>query len=141
LPIPDHSVDLLCYFGILHHTEEKEKNLLHHQRYLKPDGIVVLSEALERPSIKRNRNVEKSAHEERIDFDALKRIIEKYYMVLSGRLQHSVLLTAAMSFKIVIRSRFLFSVISIVDRGCIKILGSLLPWFRPGEYIAILKQI
>ncbi len=51
LPIQKESLDVLCYFGILHHTEKKELSIPDNSKLLKKGGFILLHEALERPSL------------------------------------------------------------------------------------------
>jgi ubiquinone/menaquinone biosynthesis C-methylase UbiE/uncharacterized protein YbaR (Trm112 family) len=65
LPLEVNSVDVLCYFGILHHTKNKTGNIPVHKSLLKEGGFLVLVESLDRKVLVAS-NVEESAHEEQI---------------------------------------------------------------------------
>ena len=52
LPFEDHTVDVLCYFGILHHTKNKSDNIHKDKRVLRKNGCVILSESLDRPELR-----------------------------------------------------------------------------------------
>jgi len=75
LPLQDGVVDLLCYFGILHHAERKDATIREDSAVLADGGLVIVQEAIERPYLSSLlpflRPSEESAHEERVKKDAL----------------------------------------------------------------------
>jgi len=49
--LPFHNtIDVLCYFGILHHTKNKSDNIQKDKRLLRKNGYLILAEAVDRPS-------------------------------------------------------------------------------------------
>lgn len=78
LPFKNKSIDVLCYFGILHHTHNKTNNIEKDTALLKPNGFLLLSEGTERPTLAiANAQTEASAHEEHISRQSLLKQIKK----------------------------------------------------------------
>jgi len=146
LPLAPQSTDLICYFGVLHHTKNKEKNLPAHLNILRPGGQIVLCEAVERARILGARfTPEQSAHEERFDVKSLAAEIASQpdkVQVLFWRMRLSVFIS--MMGRLLGPRPFLwrpsYEVLSFIDRMFITFLGPVLPWFRGGEVLAALKR-
>lgn len=144
LPLKPLSVDLICYFGVLHHTENKAKNFSVHMDLLRPGGKIILHEAIERPCILGDRfRRHQSAHEERFDLRELEEEIGRFPDMLGVRcwkMRHSIFWSGCAR---LFGSRpFLnpvpFKIMTWIDNACIRILGPILPWFRGGEVLAVL---
>jgi len=146
LPLASSSADLICYFGILHHTKNKEQNLPAHLEILKPGGRIILHEAIERARILSDKfRPHESAHEERFDVRNLRAVIAaspKKVRVRFWKTLGSVAPTAACRIfgSRLMRKKLFFKSLSAVDRACIAILGPVLPWFRGGEVMAVLER-
>lgn len=144
LPFAEQTVDLICYFGILHHIEQKAEGLPAHLKRLRPEGRVILHEAVDRPRILSDRfRQHESAHEERFDVRDLERIIEKdpAIEVRYWEMRHSIFWSfwvRAFGPKAMLRRRS-YAALHWVDALCIRILGPLLPWFRGGEVLGALR--
>jgi len=146
LPIAPQTADLICYFGLLHHTRNKEKNLSTHLRLLRPGGHIILAEAIERPRILPDRfRTDQSAHEERFDVKdleariatppgALEIVYWKTRLTVFWSGMARVFGTRPM------RYRPSNMALSFIDQACIKILGPVIPWFRGAEVLAVLKR-
>jgi SAM-dependent methyltransferase len=146
LPLAPSSVDLICYFGVLHHTKNKEKNLPVHLGILKPGGRIILSEAIERARILSDRfRPGESAHEERFDVRDLQTILAaspEKVRVLSWKTRLSVFYSGAarlLGSKLV-RTKPIYDFLAAVDHLCIATLGRVLPWFRGAEVMTVLER-
>ena len=146
LPLRPMSVDLICYFGILHHTENKAHNLPAHLNKLKPGGKVILHEAIVRARILGNRfRPHESAHEERFDVRDLQEEIRKHPELVRVTYWQTLMSIFCSASRRVFGSAVLlnpvsFKIITAVDRFCIFMLGPWLPWFRGGEVAAVLER-
>lgn len=77
----DGVVDVVCFFGVLHHTAGKEKTLLAYAQKVREGGKVMLAEAVDRPraTVGLLRRFwpddEESEHEERMDVRPFRKTI------------------------------------------------------------------
>lgn len=146
LPLASSCADLICYFGILHHTKNKEKNLPAHLEVLKPGGKIIMHEAIERARILSDRFRQgQSAHEERFDVRALRAIIASSASIVTIRFWKTMLTVVSSAAgrifgRRVMRIRPVFKCVAAIDRACITILGPILPWCRGGEVMAVLER-
>ena len=146
LPIAEGSVDLLCYFGILHHTERKEGNLIAHQNCLKLGGCMLMHEAVQRARVLPDSfRPEESAHEERIAVPDIKAIVnsrESKIDTVFWKAGCSVFYTAIMRLtrSRVTRRKSIYNLIWKFDGLLIKVFGPIIPWLRGGEILSILKR-
>ncbi len=154
LPFRKESVDILCYFGILHHTARKERNLTADVAFLKKGGFLFLHEALDHffsvstllPQRFRPKN-DDSVHEERINKTRLLREIGKNKdMAIVGMAEFGtfflsfvgfLLNTAHLSF---MNNRTFFNVMFAADRAFHKLFHRILPLGRGAEIIILLRK-
>lgn len=150
LPVKNRRVDLIFYFGVLHHTRQKSKLLIHHAGIVAPGGYLVIHEALERlqfssfvPQFLRPVKNE-SAHEERIRQKELLNDLAaaRCYRILECRYLYSLFFHLKMALwgPLLVRHRSLFRRVSALDRGLIRLFGSWIPLFRPGEAMLLVKK-
>ena len=147
LPLRTGSVDLLCYFGILHHTERKGATMAEDSRLLRAGGHMVVHEALDRPHLTPEflkRNIVESAHEERIpreEFLGHVRSLTEMHVVCS-RQTHTILLGGMMKLLRwpMIHSKTFFSAVSALDVLSRRALGEVVPFFCPGEVLMLLRK-
>lgn len=145
LPIRANVIDVLCYFGILHHTSKKARNLQEQTKLVKRGGYIVLHESLSRPTLSLGSftTEEKSSHEEYIQRTEIDSIISTDHLeVLASRAYHTVFLTAMMKLfgVILIRSRWLFRFTSWLDIALMKLLCHIIPQFGPGSLMLLLRN-
>ncbi len=146
LPFRDGSIDLLCYFGILHHTEHKARNIDRAVATVRPGGYLLVHEALERPSplpTFLRREIEHSAHEERVEEAAIWDAIEQSKAKLvTHRLGHSGVFGGLMHFfpKQMTTKKAFFRAAMRVDSALISTAGRLIPPLRAGEIICLLRR-
>jgi ubiquinone/menaquinone biosynthesis C-methylase UbiE/uncharacterized protein YbaR (Trm112 family) len=147
LPIRKEIIDVLCYFGILHHTEGKASNIAEDSGLLRSGGYILLHEPLARPSPPLRGlwkpKVGESAHEERIDIDKLTTVIsESHLQILATKRLHTIFFTGVMRIfgKIMASNRALFNLVSKLDSALMKVLGGIIPYFRTGEILLVLRR-
>lgn len=145
LPFRDGSIDLLCFFGILHHTEHKARNIGRAVATVRPGGFLLVHEALERPSplpAFLRHEVDHSAHEERVEETAIWDAIEQSKAnLVTFRLGHSGVFGGLMRFlpKQMTTKKALFKTVMRLDSALISTAGRLIPPLRAGEIICLLK--
>ncbi len=145
LPFRDGSVDMLCYFGILHHTERQAGTIEEDSRLLKPGGVAILHEAITRKSPRPGfLPVENpgSEHEETIDREELLDGIRRApgLDVLAQKWSHTVVM--GLGKKVLrrwLRGRGAYSFVAAIDRASLG-LGRVSPWFEPGEVLMVLSK-
>ena len=146
LPLQAMSVDFICYFGILHHTENKAHNLPAHLNILKPGGKIILHEGIERARILGDRfRPNESAHEERFDLKDLQEEIKanpELVRVTYWQTFMSIFWTGCRRLfgPAVLLNPVSFKIITVIDKICILVLGPWIPWFRGGEIVALLER-
>lgn len=150
LPFHKETIDILCYFGVLHHTERKTRTLPQDISLLKKDSYILIHEALERPVtssflpgfLKPKR--EESAHEERIKRKELLTQISNIQdiKILDSRESHTIFLGGMMRFfkNIMIKNKTFFNLISSLDILFMRLFKNIVPFFRPSEIMLLLKK-
>lgn len=141
LPMADASIDVLSCIGVLHHTEHKAGTIARCRNAVKPGGLLVVSEAVERFHPSRllprflRRSHQSSAHEERIPETSLWNELtgEMGWRVRARRRSWGILYAVMLRSLGVLmkRSPVLFWVVHAADRALIAGLGWLVPVFRP----------
>lgn len=146
-PFKPNIIDIISYFGILHHTEEKESLLKIHLPKLKNEGYIIIHEAIHRkifiPKYFRE-NLEQSAHEERIYKDLLIKQIDSQknlkiififnFYTIFLRVLHRIF------HNFVSRKKHRYVTIIKFDNYLYKRLGKFLKLFNPGEIMVLLKK-
>ena len=148
LPFPDNHIDVLCYFGILHHTKNKSDNLQKDKRLVRKNGYIVLAESVDRPRLPLPSwlmpKVDISAHEEHITrenlFAQLTR--KKGIEVILAREEGTPFFTLIMNIfrNSILRNKQLFVFILNLDVLITKTLGRIIPFFRAGEILVLARQ-
>lgn len=148
LPIAPESLHVICYFGILHHTQSKARLLRRHVDLLVPGGYILLHEALARPSFLPDSlrgDYQESAHEERIEHAALSAAIRD----CAGRLELRSERADSTPFKTgmvrlfgqrVSISRRSYGLLCAMDVALGKLLGPLIPSFGAGAVRMFLRR-
>ncbi|MBX3413425.1 MAG: methyltransferase domain-containing protein [Pirellulales bacterium] len=147
LPLKPRSVDLMTYFGILHHSPAKAATLSQNAETLRPGSFILLAEAIDRPHLGKLlpgflRDVHAmSAHEERVPEDSLQDEMRRLGEILILRREHSIFRTVAFraTGSLLRRNRTCYETAAVVDRNVVRTLGRALPWFGAGTVIALLK--
>lgn len=145
LPFKSHSIDVITYFGILHHTPDKAATLRQNAEKLRPGAYVLVAEAVERPLLGDklprflHRQKEASAHEERIPETSLWNELHSVCKLLIAQREHSVFYTVAfrLSGKQIRRHRWVYRLVNRTDRALVALLGWAIPYFRPGTIVAL----
>jgi FkbM family methyltransferase len=138
LPFEDESLDVICYFGVLHHTRLKSMNIVKDRRVLKLGGFILLHEAIDRPEtfIAKHFDEEKSAHEEYVNRNELLNLFREDtgFKILYKREDLTPFYTFFMIFfkEAMLTHKKFFDCISFVDALIAKTLGSLFPIFKAG---------
>lgn len=139
LPLRNCTVDALCYWGILHHTERRAATISEDIRLLRDGGYVFLHEALVRapllPSFLKPHE-EESAHEERIPLGELREAVASSsgLQVVAWDEMHTALYTGLIRFFgwAMIRNKRVFWAVTNADSLLIPTLGRILPFLRAG---------
>jgi uncharacterized protein YbaR (Trm112 family)/ubiquinone/menaquinone biosynthesis C-methylase UbiE len=145
LPFADESVDIIYYFGILHHTRHKSSNVKKDRRLLKESGYVFLHEALDRPKtfLAKKLEEEKSEHEEYINRqECLAQFSDDdYFKIIYKREDSTPFYTFFMLFfrDFTLSTNLIFNSIMKLDVAIAKTLGFFIPYFKPG-CIALLAR-
>ncbi len=148
LPIQRERIDVLCYFGILHHTEKKSDVILNNRDLVKSGGYILLHEPLARPapvflSSLLKPKVGESYHEERIDIQKLTAVISDSNLeILAARLHNTIFFTGMMRLfnNIMLNNKTFFRLVSWFDNALMKILGGIIPYFRAGGIMLVLRS-
>ena len=150
LPFHRETIDILCYFGILHHTERKADTISQDSDLVKKGGYILIHEALDRPTISSlipsflKRKVEQSAHEERINKKKLlSQIINNNNLeIITSRNMHTIFFGAMMRFlrKVMITNKAFFCLVCNLDVLFVRLNCGIVPFFREGEIMALVRR-
>lgn len=148
LPIQKETIDVLCYFGILHHTERKAATIAEDSGLVRSGGCILIHEVLSRPSPSLlpgflKPKAEESAHEESIDIHKLTTVISKSHLeILAVKPLGTIFFTGMMTLftNIMVNNKIFFSLISRLDSALMKILGGIIPYFRAGGIMLVLRR-
>jgi len=148
LPVQREIIDVLCYFGVLHHTERKSDILPENGNLLKSGGFILLHEPLIRPAPVSLSNLlkpkaDESSHEERIDMRKLTAAINDSKLeLLASRPHNTIFFTGMMRlfYGIMVSSRLFFNLVSGFDNLLMKILGGVIPYFKAGGIMLVLRR-
>ena len=148
LPFAKGLADLLCYFGILHHTERKAATIPEDSNIVAGDGHIIVHEALERPYVSSIltflRPAEESAHEERVKKDQLWGVLRSataLEVVAKKELYSPVFaLTRYLSTVDALNHRWLYSTIGALDAAFLKTFGWMSPALSAGEVMMLVRK-
>lgn len=146
LPFCNATLDLLCYFGILHHTERQAGTIEEDSRLLVPGGLVLLHEAITRKSARPGfLPVENSGseHEETIDRAEMMAAIERApgLEVRAQAWSHTAVMgLCKLVLRRWLRGRAAFEAVAWLDALAVKLLGRFSPLFEPGEALLLLAK-
>lgn len=146
LPLRAGKIDVLCYFGILHHTKYKAENISNHIHLVKSGGYILLCEALQRPSLFRSTGTPRkndSPHEERIEKEQIIYEINKNNLEIVASRYFKTIFYGLMRHLfgcIMKNSRTCFDLIVLMDQMFMRYIGSFFPYFQPGAIRMILKK-
>lgn len=148
LPFPNNSVDVLCYFGILHHTRNKSDNIQKDKRLVKKEGYVMVVESVDNPILPvvswLMTKAETSTHEEHISkkkvFSQL--TVRKGFEVVFIRDVGTPFFTGMMRFfrNTMLRNKRLFCIILDLDIFVSKTISRIIPFFRAGEIMLLARH-
>jgi SAM-dependent methyltransferase len=146
LPFKDHTVDVLCYFGILHHTKNKSDNIQKDKRVLRKKGHIILNESLDRPELRQFLPMFKakgSTCEGFINKTKLLAQLEKSGSnVVSFKEEGTPFFAGMMALfnKAMLNNRKLFQLVLNLDILIAETLGRVLSFFRAGEILLLAEQ-
>lgn len=148
LPFHRETVEVLCYFGILHHTERKAGTISQDSVIVKNGGYMLFYEPLQRPSFLPDflrDNKEVSDHEGTIGKNELMAQINnnKELKIIKSKQMHTFFYTGMLRFfrNLMLNNKKIFSLISNLDIIFMKSFGSFIPFFRPGAIMLFVKKI
>jgi len=147
LPFHKERIDVLCYFGILHHTERKTGTIPQDSELVKKGGYILIHEALDRslfsPSFLKLKT-EKSAHEERITKEVLLTQISKNkdLKIIKSKEMHTIFFGGMMRFfeDVMINNKAFFCFISNLDILFMRLFRGIIPFFRAGDIMLLVKK-
>jgi SAM-dependent methyltransferase len=135
LPFHTGSIDVICYFGILHHTRNKSENVNKDTRLLKKQNYIVICESVDR-SILTSSNLEMSKHEEHVNKEKLFFVLSKQKSQILYLKEESTpffILSMLIFSKIITNNKSAFMLTSKIDILVGKTIGKIVPHFKPGE--------
>lgn len=151
LPFKKETIDILCYFGILHHTEMKYKSIKDGSLLVKKVGFILLHEGLDHhksfslylPRFMRPK-IEDSAHEERINREKMIAHITdcQNLKILKRKETNTLFLMAALRFfgNSVTSYKLLYRVVSFFDVLFRVIFQWIFPFFKGAEIMMLIKK-
>ena len=150
LPFRKKVIDLLCYFGILHHTERKSGTILQDSDIVVNDGYIIIHEALDRPFVSkilpflRKGEFEVSAHEERVNKKDLMSTVNsiKGVEMLASREAHTILFGFTRRFLRIhcLKKKWFYQILFCSDILFLKIFGRISPALSAGEIMLLLRK-
>lgn len=150
LPFHMKKIDILCYFGILHHTERKASTVPQDSKLVKKGGYILIHEALERPFFSSflprflKPKAEESAHEERIKKKELLAQINKSkdIEIIALKQMHTVFFGVMRQLfrNYMMNNKKCFEIILTLDIFLMKLFGSFIRFFEPGEIMLLMKK-
>jgi len=150
LPFMKESIDILLYFGILHHTFKKSSLLIQDAVFIKADGFILIHEAIERPyfssllPIYLKSDIKESTHEERIIKEDLIAVVHSLsdFKIMFSKEMHTIFfgLMKKLLRSYFARNKNIFYLILTADRLFLKTLGPFCGFFRAGELMILLKR-
>jgi len=150
LPFQNKAIDILCYFGILHHTQRKTATIPQDSRLVKPGGYILIHEAMATPTLATflpglyKSTFEESEHEERIDKYALLKEINsnKNLRIIRVEEIYSLFLSIMLQVfsNVMINNKTFFQIISKFDNLFIKLFGKLTRLFAAREIMVLVHK-
>jgi len=145
LPFQRTSVDIVCFFGILHHSRLKEKNIALASKLVKSSGWIVIHEAVQRFTKPRKPAAGESAHEERINPVYLKNAVyglrDDFDIAYEGAFFTIFYLVAAKCLgSLMDRHRWIYRSVEMVDIILARLFGRVIPIFKPSEQRYLLHK-
>ncbi len=143
LPFKKETIDVICYFGVLHHTRNKANNIQKDRKLLNCTGYMMLAEAVDRPTIKLPwlGSEDASAHEENVGKQDILRQT-KNFSILFLREETTIILTALMltTSKIILKNKKMFQSIVKADSLVASTIGNRNKFLQGGELLLLLKN-
>ena len=149
LPFHRQTMDIICYFGILHHTERKAGTIPEDSKLLKNDGYLLIHEALEWggsslvPSFLKPKTKE-STHEERVNKEKLLLQVSKVknFEIVAAREMHTIFFAGMMRFmrNVMINNKALFYFILYLDILFMKLFGGITSLFKAAEIMLLVRR-
>ena len=142
-------MDVLCYFGILHHTKNKIDNIKHHLVLVRDGGFILLAEALIRPKLPIATLVgsreDRSAHEGHLQMSAVTNILSEMSILKTIILYEfgTVLFTAAKyAFGgLLLWSRGFYQALLKLDMFTASRIGSYFEFLKGGSILLLAKVV
>lgn len=147
LPIQEEAIDVLCYFGILHHTQKKAAAIPDGSKLVRRGGYILLHESLSRPSPLLpsflRPKTEESAHEETIrEHELLSQLASEELKIMAARRTQTIFFQGMFKLfqNIMMSNKTLFCFISNVDILFVKLVGPVIPFFKAGSTMLVLRK-
>lgn len=147
LPFKNGTVDILCCFGILHHTFRNTETIRDDSGLLREDGHMLIHEPLNRPSPipeSLKGGGPEAAHEETVDKKKLYADIgaAEDLMVISSREFMTIFYGGMMRFfrNSMIENENAFRLVMQLDMFLVRLLGQFLPYFHPREIMLLVRK-
>lgn len=151
LPFKVNSLDYIVCLGVLHHMPEKERHLPTIIEKIKPKGLLISNEAYDRdasvPPIFSNMvnkfiEPEKSAHEERINWQRTRSILVRKGRLISEEHEYSPTRTLLVRLfgSLLNDSKLAIDLSIFLDKLTINTIGRIWSLFGPGSVLFILQK-
>jgi uncharacterized protein YbaR (Trm112 family) len=147
VPVRRGAVDILMYWGILHHTAEGSGALSAGRELLAREGYILLFEAVDRPTVAAKLGLKtphESEHEGRIQLPKLREAIgqDSSLNVVMQRELHSCLYSVAYRGRVgrvLGGRRMMYRLVSALDHAVIRSVGKFVGPFRPAGVLMLLR--
>jgi ubiquinone/menaquinone biosynthesis C-methylase UbiE/uncharacterized protein YbaR (Trm112 family) len=140
LPFPKKSIDLLCYFGILHHTKNKAANIEKDKLLLRNNGFLILCEALQRTVLIEGKEAQ-SAHEETINRSTLYNQVQNENLIFRREHESPVYFAVMSTFgRTILNSKKLYLFLLTLDSLLCLSVGKAVTILGAGE-VQLLVQL
>jgi ubiquinone/menaquinone biosynthesis C-methylase UbiE len=147
LPFREGAIDVLCYFGILHHTEGKTDLIPPHSRLVKKGGYILIHEPLDRPSLLGERGPHKAAGSPREGRVGKRELLAKVasahdLSVIASQEIHGLFFAGMMRFfrAMMMRNKPIFRLVSDLDILLARVFGGAVPFLKPGAIMLLLRK-
>jgi len=149
LPFHKETINILCYFGILHHTERKVATISQDSDLVKKGGYILIHEVLDRKSFSSflpgflKLRGEQSAHEESINKkELLSQISNMNLKIIVSRESYTIFFGIMMRLfrNIMINNKVFFHFISTLDFFLMRLFKNIIFFFRAGEIMLLVRK-
>jgi len=149
MPFQKETVDILCYFGILHHTRRKVAIILEGANFVKKGGYILLHEVLDRKSFSSflpnflKPSYEQSSHEESVSKKELLTQLNKANLkIIISRESYTIFFGIILKLfrNFMINNKAFFCFISDLDIFLMRLFRNITFFFKAGEIMLLARK-